>query len=59
MRALRSYLLRLAVVVGTVAGNPGLLRTELAYVPSPSTARANAVAGERQPAEPTGEPDGR
>jgi MFS family permease len=32
MRALRSYLLRLAGVVRTVAGNPGLLRAELAYV---------------------------
>jgi MFS family permease len=32
MRALRSYLLRLAGVVRTVSGNPGLLRAELAYV---------------------------
>ena len=32
MTALRSYLRRLAGVVRTVSGNPGLLRTELAYV---------------------------
>ncbi|HJU01035.1 MAG TPA: hypothetical protein VJ966_07500, partial [Actinomycetes bacterium] len=32
MRALRSYLRRLAGVVRTVAANPGLLRAELAYV---------------------------
>jgi hypothetical protein len=32
MRGLRSYLLRLVGVVRTVAGNPGLLRAELAYV---------------------------
>ncbi len=32
MRALRSYLLRLAGVVATVSGNPGLLRVELAFV---------------------------
>ena len=32
MRAVRSYLLRLAGVVRTVSGNPGLLRAELAFV---------------------------
>jgi hypothetical protein len=32
MRVVRSYLLRLAGVVRTVSGNPGLLRAELAFV---------------------------